>query len=67
MIKINLDKIMLDRQISSKELAQKVGITQANLSILKTQKAKGVRFNTLESICKILQCQPGDIIEYVED
>lgn len=67
MIKINLDKIMLDRQISSKELAQKVGITQANLSILKTQKAKGVRFNTLESVCKILQCQPGDIIEYVEE
>lgn len=67
MIKIHLDKIMLDRQISSKELAQKVGITQANLSILKTQKAKGVRFNTLESICKILQCQPGDIIEYVEE
>lgn len=67
MIKIHLDKIMLDRQISSKELAQKVGITQANLSILKTQKAKGVRFNTLESICKILHCQPGDIIEYVED
>lgn len=67
MIKINLDKIMLDRQISSKELAQKVGITQANLSILKNQKAKGVRFNTLESICKILQCQPGDIIEYVEE
>lgn len=67
MIKIHLDKIMLDRQISSKELAQKIGITQANLSILKTQKAKGVRFNTLDSICKILQCQPGDIIEYVED
>lgn len=58
---------MLDRKISSKELAQKVGITQANLSILKTQKAKGVRFNTLDSICKILQCQPGDIIEYVEE
>lgn len=67
MIKINLDRIMLDRKISSKELAQKVGITQANLSILKTQKAKGVRFNTLDSICKILQCQPGDIIEYVEE
>lgn len=67
MIKINLDRIMVDRKISSKELAQKVGITQANLSILKTQKAKGVRFNTLESICKILQCQPGDIIEYVEE
>ena len=58
---------MLDRKISSKELAQQVGITQANLSILKTQKAKGVRFNTLDSICKILQCQPGDIIEYVEE
>ncbi|WP_410470551.1 helix-turn-helix domain-containing protein [Enterococcus sp.] len=67
MIKINLDRIMLDRKISSKELAQQVGITQANLSILKTQKAKGVRFNTLDSICKILQCQPGDIIEYVEE
>jgi Predicted transcriptional regulator len=67
MIKINLDKIMLDRQISSKELAEKVGITQANLSILKTQKAKGVRFNTLESICKILHCQPGDILEYVDE
>ncbi|MDU5336483.1 MAG: helix-turn-helix transcriptional regulator [Enterococcus sp.] len=67
LIKINLDRIMLDRKISSKELAQQVGITQANLSILKTQKAKGVRFNTLDSICKILQCQPGDIIEYVEE
>ena len=67
MIKINLDRIMLDRKISSKELAQQVGITQANLSILKTQKAKGVRFNTLDSICKILQCQPGDIIEDVEE
>ena len=59
MIKINLDRIMLDRKISSKELAQQVGITQANLSILKTQKAKGVRFNTLDSICKILQSSQG--------
>ncbi|MGO2892214.1 helix-turn-helix transcriptional regulator [Enterococcus devriesei] len=67
MIAINLDKIMLDRRISSKELAEKIGITPANLSILKTQKAKGLRFNTLESICEVLDCQPGDILEYVKD
>lgn len=67
MIAIHLDKIMLDRKITSKELAEKIGITPANLSILKTQKAKGIRFNTLESICEILDCQPGDIIEYVKE
>lgn len=52
------------RKMQSKELAEKLGITPANLSILKTGKAKGVRFDTLETICKILECQPGDILEY---
>ncbi|MBA1434388.1 helix-turn-helix domain-containing protein [Bombilactobacillus bombi] len=67
MIKVNLTKVMFDRQISSKELAQRIGITPANLSILKTGKAHGVRFNTLEKLCAVLQCQPGDILEYVPD
>jgi len=53
--------------MQSKELAEKLGITPANLSILKTGKAKGVRFDTLETICKILECQPGDILEYREE
>lgn len=66
MIKVNLDKILLDRQISSKDLAQAVGITPANLSILKTGKAKGIRFSTLEKICSLLDCQPGDILEYID-
>ena len=64
---VNLDVMMAKRKISSGELAQRVGITQANLSILKTGKAKAVRFSTLESICKVLDCQPGDIIEFKED
>ncbi|MGT2756873.1 helix-turn-helix domain-containing protein [Streptococcus ovuberis] len=64
-IKINLDKILKDRQVTSKELAEKIGITEANLSILKTGKAKGIRFNTLINICRVLKCQPGDILEYV--
>lgn len=55
------------RKMQSKELAEKLGITPANLSILKTGKAKGVRFDTLETICKILECQPGDILEYKEE
>ncbi len=55
------------RKMQSKELAEKLGITPANLSILKTGKAKGVRFDTLETICKILECQPGDILEYREE
>ena len=67
MIKVNLDRVMLERKISSKELAEKVGITQANLSILKTGKARGIRFATLEKICQILNCQPGDILEYEEN
>ncbi len=55
------------RKMQSKELAERLGITPANLSILKTGKAKGVRFDTLEAICKILDCQPGDILEYQPD
>ncbi|MBG9785598.1 helix-turn-helix domain-containing protein [Shouchella lehensis] len=64
MLKINLDRVMLERKITSKELAEKIDITQANLSILKTGKARGIRFATLEKICKTLDCQPGDILEY---
>ncbi|MED1509001.1 helix-turn-helix transcriptional regulator [Bacillus proteolyticus] len=64
MIKINLDRVMLEKKISSKELAEKVGITPANLSILKTGKARGIRFATLEKICQTLNCEPGDILEY---
>ncbi|MBQ4487277.1 MAG: helix-turn-helix transcriptional regulator [Oscillospiraceae bacterium] len=64
MITINLDVVMAKRKISSGELADKVGITQANLSILKTGKAKAVRFSTLEKLCEVLECQPGDILEY---
>ena len=63
-IVVNLDKILKDRCMTSKELAEKIGITEANLSILKTGKAKGVRFETLANICKELNCQPGDILEY---
>ena len=67
MIVINLDVMMAKRKISSGELAAKIGITQANLSILKNQKAKAVRFSTLNDICKALDCQPGDILEFRED
>jgi putative transcriptional regulator len=63
---INLDVMMAKRKMSLNELSQKVGLTTVNLSILKTGKAKGVRFDTLESICKTLNCQPGDILEYNE-
>ena len=64
-IRINLDVMMARRKISLGELAGKVGITQANLSILKTEKARAVRFSTLEAICHELDCQPGDILEFV--
>lgn len=64
-IVVNLDVMLAKRKMPSKELAERLGITPANLSILKTGKAKGVRFDTLESICQILNCQPGDILEYV--
>lgn len=66
-IVVNLDVMLAKRKMPSKELAERLGITPANLSILKTGKAKGVRFDTLEAICQILQCQPGDILEYVPD
>lgn len=61
---VNLDVMMAKRKMSSQELAERIGITQANLSILKTGKAKAVRFSTLEAICQVLECQPGDILEY---
>jgi len=64
---VNLDVMMAKRKISSGELAKKIGITNANLSILKTGKAKAIRFSTLEAICKELNCQPGDILEYTEE
>ncbi|RTQ49220.1 transcriptional regulator [Hymenobacter gummosus] len=63
-IVINLDVVMAQRKMSLSELAEKVDLTLANLSILKTGKAKAVRFSTLEAICKALDCQPGDILEY---
>ncbi|SUO81221.1 helix-turn-helix domain-containing protein [Streptococcus equinus] len=66
-MKVHLDKIIKSRDMTSKELAEKIGITETNLSILKTGKAKGVRFNTLMSICRELDCQPGDILEYRRD
>ena len=61
---VNLDVMLARRKMSSMELAERIGITQANLSILKTGKAKGVRFSTLDAICKVLDCQPGDLLEY---
>lgn len=64
MIVVNLDVMMAKRKISSQELAEKVGITPANLSILKTNKGKAIRFSTLDKICEILDCTPGDILEY---
>jgi len=59
--------MLAKRKMQSKELAERLGITPANLSILKTGKAKGIRFDTLEAICNILNCQPGDVLEYVEE
>lgn len=66
-IVINLDVVMAQRKIGVNELSEKIGITPANLSILKNNKAKAIRFSTLEEICRVLKCQPGDIIEYKED
>ena len=66
-IKVHLDKVLEDRGMTSRELAEMIGITQANLSILKTGKAKGLRFSTLMAICEILDCQPADLLEYVKD
>jgi putative transcriptional regulator len=64
---VNLDVMMARRKMSLNELSEKVNITLANLSILKTGKAKAIRFSTLEAICEVLDCQPGDILEYVRD
>lgn len=64
---VNLDVMMAKRKMSVTELANRVDITMANLSILKNNKAKAVRFTTLDAICRALECQPGDILEYVED
>ncbi|MGB4771686.1 MAG: helix-turn-helix transcriptional regulator [Chitinophagaceae bacterium] len=64
---VNIDVMLAKRKMQSKELAEKLDITPANLSILKTGKAKGIRFDTLEAICRILQCEPGDILEYVRE
>jgi len=61
---VNLDVMMAKRRVSSGDLASKIGLSQANLSILKTGKARAIRFSTLEAICKALECQPGDILEY---
>lgn len=66
-IVVNLDVMLAKRKMSLTELSEKVGITLANLSILKTGKAKAVRFSTLEDICKALECQPGDILEYLNE
>ena len=66
-IRINLDVMMARRKIGLTELSQEVDVTMANLSILKNNKAKAVRFSTLNAICKVLHCQPGDILEYVPE
>ncbi len=63
-IVVNLDVMMAKRKVRSKDLAERLGITEANLSILKTGKARAIRFSTLEAICEILECQPGDILEF---
>ena len=67
MIRVNLDVVMAMRKIGAGDLAERVDITPANLSILKNNKAKAIRFSTLNAICKELNCQPGDILEYVPD
>lgn len=64
---VNLDVMLAKRKMRSNELAERIGITTANLSILKTGKAKAIRFSTLELICEILECQPGDIMEFVRE
>ena len=67
MIRINLDVMLAKRKMSLTELSERVGVTMANLSVLKTGKAKAVRFTTLDALCRALDCQPGDILEYVGD
>lgn len=67
MIIIRLDRVLADRKMKLNDLATLVGITNVNLSYLKTGKVKAIRFSTLDAICKVLRCQPGDILEYVDD
>jgi putative transcriptional regulator len=67
MIRVKLAYLLLDNQAKLKELAEKTGIAVNNLSILKSNKARAIRFSTLEAICRVLKCQPGDLLEYVED
>ena len=67
MIKLRLDRVMVEKGISLQDLAAKVGITNANMSNIKTGKINAIRFSTLDAICKILECQPGDILEYIEE
>jgi len=67
MIEINLDVMMAKRKISLKELSERVGITEANLSILKNNKAKAIRFTTLEALCEVLECQPADLMTYKQN
>ena len=66
-IVVNLDVMLAKRKMSSGELAERIGITQANLSILKTNKARAIRFSTLESLCRVLECQPGDLLAYEDE
>ena len=66
-IRINLDVVLAKKKMSVTELSEKVGITMANISILKNGKAKAIRFTTLDKICEVLECQPGDILEYTKD
>jgi len=66
-IVVRLDVALAQRKMTSRELATKIGLSEQNLSVLRSGKARGVRFNTLEAICKALQCQPGDLLEYVAD
>ena len=66
-IRVNLDRVLLERRMSLTELAERVGITLANLSILKTGKARAVRFTTLDALCRVLECQPADILVYEPD
>jgi putative transcriptional regulator len=65
-IKLNLDRVMLERKITLTELAERIGITLANLSILKTNKARAIRFSTLDAICRELKCQPGELLEFID-
>ncbi len=66
-IAVNLDMLLVKRKVLQTELSERVGITQANLSILKTNKAKAIRFSTLDALCRELECQPGDLLEYIPD